>query len=207
MKERLWQIGFLTALTCAFVLGGLIAQDSLAPKVLRAQRFELLDADSRLHAVIGFDSAKAARITIYDSAGKVAWTAPVSSQPPPESAAGAPKLPEQRQEDLGLVIYGCKLESDMIGTGHNPVGMPTGTKLLGWNATGYVRNDSGKTYKRVALQLCYFDGRGAQIGSGSVATSNLAPGGIWNFKVPAITTTLGQDKNVRSFTVANVEAN
>jgi hypothetical protein len=203
MKDRRWQVGVLFLGFAVFALGGLIAQDSLAPKVLRAQRFELLDAESRLHAVIGFDSTKSARITVYDTAGKVAWTAPVTNQPASQVAAEPSKPPEQKQEGLGLVVYGCKLEAESVGQYGSHGGL-LGTKTVGYNATGYVRNDSGKAYERIILRFCYIDARGIRIGSGFAVTTDLAPGAVWNFKVPVITD--GQDKNVRPFTVVSVEA-
>ena len=65
-------------------------------------------------------------------------------------------------------------------------------------AAGTVKNNSGRNYGYVQVEVNLYDKSGAQVGSTLANTNNLAPGGIWKFK--AIVT----DKSVARYEVKDV---
>lgn len=51
---------------------------------------------------------------------------------------------------------------------------------------GKVKNNTGKQYKYVQVELNLYDAEGSQVGSTLDNTNNLEPGGTWKFKAVAL---------------------
>jgi len=212
MKERLWQVGLMAAILAAFWVVGGIAQESGPVKVVRAQKFELVDASGRTFALLVVGQNKSGVLVLYDTNGKAVATLPESTE-----AAKAPAEEKPKEVGLGIEVYGCRI----IRTRFPPRGLISSGEMqrsvmkaavdpssttAGLNAAGYVRNTSGKTYQSVMLSLSYYDARGIQIGSGSAAIRNLAPGAVSEFNIPIVLPSDIKGMKVASFAVVKVDA-
>jgi hypothetical protein len=93
MKERLWQITFMLLLMAGFMLGGLVAQDNTPAKVIRAQRFELVDASGQTMLTMTRNLGNEASIKFLDKEGRT--TLELSSDP----IAGANLVSYHRGKD------------------------------------------------------------------------------------------------------------
>lgn len=51
---------------------------------------------------------------------------------------------------------------------------------------GTVRNNTGKQYKYVQVEINLYDGAGAQVGSTLANVNNLEPNSVWHFEAPVI---------------------
>lgn len=106
-------------------------------------------------------------------------TAPSISNAPPPAPAPAPKAPEKKPD---LEVVEIHPENDSF------------TKYV----AGTVKNNTGRKYGYVQVEINLYDESGAQVGSTFANTNNLEPGGTWKFRAVVF------EDNAKSFKVTGV---
>jgi hypothetical protein len=66
MKERLWQVCFMLLIMAGFVFGGLVAQDNTPAKVVRSERFEVVNSSGRVVGIMGLDQNDPGTLCLRD---------------------------------------------------------------------------------------------------------------------------------------------
>jgi len=180
MKERLWHVGFMAAILAAFWLGSGLAQEPSTPKVIRAQKFELVDAQGKTRAVLAIVENGHPRLRLYDENGKVVGKALIVAD---ELAAGNVVNPPVAQ----------KVELKAVGVGWH-------RDEYGFvSLRGFVHNDTGKPLARVTVDVNFYTPEGIQVQQGYASMGDLAENGIWQFDILVL-----EDKRISSFKVLRV---
>jgi hypothetical protein len=190
--SRFWQTFVLVCAVGFLYIGSVVAQGVTAPKVLQAQRFELVDASGKVGAVIAWDANGSPAVCLYDKTGNLAdsW----SAMPARQQATSSKPVDTQQ-------VSQCPLTLVNIGLALNPTYAPRPTVTspdkawragieaaatnpasiwYKYQAVGVLGNPTQFAVNNVVVSLAFYNGN-MQVGSKQVNISSIAPGVTYRF--------------------------